>query len=49
MYVSKGGYPAATKIELRFIELEPAINNGRYLQSRSQLRASGGVRGGDAP
>jgi len=47
MYASVGGYPAATKIDLRFIELEPAINNGRYLQSRSQLRASGGTRGGD--
>jgi hypothetical protein len=35
---TKGGLPAATKIDVGFVELEPAINNGEKLVSRSQLR-----------
>ena len=35
---TKDGKPAATKIDIGFVELEPAINNGEKLVSRSQLR-----------
>jgi len=38
-------YPAATKISVSFSELEPAINGGQGLVSRSQL--IGGDRGND--
>ena len=41
-----GGWPAATGLTLQFTELEPAINTGAFIQSRSQLRG-GAVRGGD--
>ena len=41
VYAVEGGFPAATKIEVKFQELEPAINAGKYLLSRSQSR--GGV------
>jgi len=46
VYAAQGGFPAATKISVSFQELEPAINTGRYLQSRSQLRGRAD-RGGD--
>ena len=35
---TKDGKPAATKITIGFVELEPAINDGNQLRSRSQLR-----------
>jgi hypothetical protein len=38
VYSGHGGYPAATKISLVFQELEPAINDGQRLRSRSQIR-----------
>ena len=38
---TKSGKPAATKIDIGFVELEPAINNGEKLVSRSQLRMGG--------
>ena len=47
VYASHGGFPAATKISVNFIELEPAVNTGKYLQSRSQVRG-GAARDGDS-
>ena len=39
---AKGGFPAVTTIQLDFIELEPAINAGKRLASRSQVKGGGG-------
>jgi len=46
LHQTQGGYPAATALTIEFAELEPAINTGSFLQSRSQLRG-GAARGGD--
>lgn len=46
LHQTQGGYPAATGLTLVFKELEPAVNTGKYLQSRSQVRG-GAARGGD--
>ena len=32
------GYPAATRLKLGFVELEPAVNAGKHIQSRSMVR-----------
>lgn len=37
-WVAKGGFPAATLISVTFKELEPAVNMGNGLGSRSQVR-----------
>ena len=46
LHQTQGGYPAATALSVTFKELEPAINTGKFLQSRSQLRGGAG-RGGE--
>ena len=46
LHQTQGGYPAATALKVNFAELEPAINTGEFLQSRSQLRG-GAARGGE--
>lgn len=45
VYAMDNGLPSATKISVEFIELEPAINVGDSLRSRSQLRAGTGEGG----
>jgi len=48
IYTISGGYPAATKIDVTFKELEPAINDGTgQLLSRSQLRSGATSPEGD--
>jgi|10_taG_2_1085330.scaffolds.fasta_scaffold27532_2 hypothetical protein len=38
MYVGQDGHPAVTKLSVTFQELEPAINTGSRIHSRSQVR-----------
>lgn len=42
-YGADGGFPAVTTLQLDFVELEPAINSGERLASRSQVK--GGAAG----